>query len=82
MELLWAKNTSAEGAKQHSPGRKLREKRGGETSPERAAQFFRFLTTCVAPTGLQLRQFLSQGFTLRFAVSRFQRYPHAQPVVT
>jgi hypothetical protein len=40
MEWLWAKNISAEGAKQHNPGRKPREKRGGETSSERAAQVF------------------------------------------
>jgi ribosome-associated protein len=62
------KNISAEGAKQHSPGRKPREKQGEETSP----------------SGLQLCQFLTQGgdraaaSTLCFAVSRFQRYSHAQ----
>jgi hypothetical protein len=70
MELLWEKMISAEGAKQHSPGRKPREKRGGGTSP----------------AGLQYRQFLTQGGgcaaagALGFAGSRFQRYFHGQPI--
>jgi hypothetical protein len=55
------RNVSAEGAKQRSPGGQPREKRSGETSPERAAQVFRFLTTSIAPAGLQLCQFLTFG---------------------
>jgi hypothetical protein len=84
MEVQSAKLISAEGAKQYSRGRKPREKQGGETSPERAAQVFRYFTTCVAPAGLQLCQFLTQGSarcafsTLGFTAPRFQRYSHAQ----
>jgi hypothetical protein len=72
MKLPLENNISAEGTKQHSSGRKPREKL--------------YLKTCVAPAGLPLCQFLTQGSgrcaatTLGFAVSRFQRYFHAQSV--
>jgi hypothetical protein len=49
MEWLLAKNLSAEGAKQDSPGHKPREKRDRETSAERAAQIFSLLNDLCRP---------------------------------
>jgi|WetSurMetagenome_2_1015567.scaffolds.fasta_scaffold546462_2 hypothetical protein len=78
-EVQNSAQSSAESAEQQSPGRKPRDGAGYGISPERAAQAFRrYLTTCVAPSGL-FSSSLNPGFrplrvlALGFAVPRFQR---------
>jgi hypothetical protein len=60
--IALAKNISAEGAKQQSQGREPREKRGGETNPERAAQVFALFNNLCPPCRAAAQSIPNPGF--------------------